>query len=113
MDIRQIDSGFSVTGQLDGADIASVAAAGFKTLICNRPDKEGWGQPGHADIRASAEKAGLKFHYVPAVSGALTGADIEAMRLALTGAAGPVLAFCRSGARSANLYQLAMASAGR
>jgi uncharacterized protein (TIGR01244 family) len=109
MDIRLIDSGFSVTGQIDGADVEAAAAAGFKTLICNRPDNEGWGQPKHAEIRAAADKAGMKFHHVPVVSGALTEADVETMRRALAGAAGPVLAFCRSGARSANLYQLATA----
>ena len=107
MDIREINSKFSITGQIDSADLQSVAAAGFKTLICNRPDKEGWGQPGHAEIREAAEKAGLTFHYVPAVSGALTGADVVAMRQALSHAPEPVLAYCRSGARSANLYQLA------
>ena len=107
MDIREINSKFSVAGQIDGADIQTVAAAGFKTLICNRPDKEGWDQPGQAEIREAAEKAGLTFHYVPAISGGLTGEDVAAMRQALSNAPGPVLAYCRSGARSANLYQLA------
>ena len=111
MDIREISSKFSVAGQIDASDIQTVAAAGFKTLICNRPDKEGWGQPGQAEIRVAAEKAGMTFHYVPAVSGALTGADVVAMRQALSHAPGPVLAYCRSGARSANLYQLATAAA--
>jgi sulfide:quinone oxidoreductase len=111
MDIRAINSRFSVTGQIDSGDMQTVAAAGFKTLICNRPDNEGWGQPKHIEIKEAAEKAGLSFHYVPAVSGALTGADVTAMRQALSKASEPVLAFCRSGARSANLYQLATADA--
>ncbi|PYE90434.1 TIGR01244 family sulfur transferase [Phyllobacterium leguminum] len=113
MDIRQIDDTFSVTGQISPDDIRDIAAAGYQTLICNRPDGEGPDQPPFAEIASVAEKAGIPVHYVPVVPGGLTQADVDAMAAALESAAGPVLAYCRSGARSANVYGLARQMRGK
>ena len=40
MDKRQLDSQFYVSDQITAEDVASLAAGGFKTIICNRPDGE-------------------------------------------------------------------------
>ena len=40
MDIRQITPSYFVAPQLDPADMPEIAAAGIKTVICNRPDAE-------------------------------------------------------------------------
>jgi uncharacterized protein (TIGR01244 family) len=109
MDIHKIDGKLSVAGQLAAENMAEIAAAGFKSVICNRPDHEGPGQPNHTDIAHAAQKAGLTFHYVPVISGGLTHDDVVSMKHALAHSATPILAFCRSGARSANIYQLATA----
>ncbi|WP_420959598.1 TIGR01244 family sulfur transferase [Brucella sp. IR073] len=113
MDIREIDDTFSVTGQIYPDDVRDIAAAGFRTLICNRPDDESPDQPAFAEIASVAEKAGIPVHYIPVVPGGLTQDDVDAMAAALAEAEGPVLAYCRSGARSTNIYGLARQQMGR
>ena len=111
MDIRKIDDRFSVTGQINITDIAAIAAAGFKGIVCNRPDLEGFDQPPHTDIKDAAAKSGLGFAYIPIVPGAPLGHEPQEMAAVLRDAGGPVLGYCRSGARAANLYAMALATA--
>lgn len=107
---RFLAPAFAVAPQLSAEDVADVRAQGFKTLINNRPDGEGCdGQPLNRDIEAAARAAGLSYLYLPVVSGAITPAQALTLREALAAAPTPVLAFCRSGARSAQLYHLAQA----
>jgi uncharacterized protein (TIGR01244 family) len=105
MEIRPIADGFSVTGQITVDDVKTIADAGYKTLISNRPDSEDGAVP-HDDIRKAADAAGLKFAYIPVVSGAMTADDVRDMARALDEAAAPVLAYCRSGTRCTNLFGL-------
>lgn len=105
MEIRQINETFAVTGQIDPDDVRDIAAEGFTAIICNRPDGEGGPeQPVFADIAKVAEKAGIKTYYIPVVGGQLTQEDVDAMASALGEAEGKVLAYCRSGTRSTNIY---------
>lgn len=105
MEFRQIDEGFAVAGQISEADIPAIAAAGFKTLICNRPDSEEGAVP-HDRIEIAARGAGLEFGFIPVVSGAVTIDNVTEMSKALDAFPQPVLAYCRSGARCTNLYGL-------
>lgn len=106
--IRPLNPAFAVTAQLSVADIAAVAAQGFATLINNRPDGEGGSnQPLSRDLEQAAKAAGLHYVYLPVVSGAITPEQALAMKQALANEPAPVLAFCRSGARSSQLYGLA------
>lgn len=99
---------FATCGQITEADIDALAAQGFRTLINNRPDGEGGPeQPSSAALARKAEAAGLAYVYLPVISGQISADQAEAMRDALARAEKPVLAFCRSGARSTNLWQLA------
>jgi uncharacterized protein (TIGR01244 family) len=99
---------FAVSPQLSAADIAGLAAQGFKTVINNRPDREGGSaQPTSTELECAAKAAGLHYVYLPVVSGAITSAQVQSMRNALVTAPRPGLAFCRSGARSAQLFGLA------
>lgn len=104
MEIRPIDDNFSVTGQMNPEDISAIAAEGYKTLICNRPDHESDGQPDYATIAKTAEDAGLKTYFIPVVGGQMTQANVDDMAAALADAPMPVLAYCRSGTRCTNLY---------
>ncbi|RWB76970.1 MAG: TIGR01244 family phosphatase [Mesorhizobium sp.] len=106
MEYRQISDDYSVSGQIQPEDIAAIKDAGFKTVICNRPDNEQPGQPSADSIKAAAEAAGLAFRYIPVISGQLTMDNVEDQAQALDDLEGPVFAYCRSGARSANLYGL-------
>jgi len=83
-----------------------LAQQGFQTIIANRPDGEAADQPTFAAIEAAAKEAGLNVRYIPIVPGQMTAADIEAFDTALTEMEGPVLAYCRTGTRSATLWSL-------
>ena len=87
-------------------DVAAIKAAGFNSVICNRPDGEQPGQPSAASVEAAAKAAGLEFRYIPVISGQVTGENVAEQAAALQDLKGPVFAYCRSGARSTNLYGL-------
>jgi sulfide:quinone oxidoreductase len=113
MEIKPINASMSVSPQISIADVRKIAGDGFKAIVCNRPDGEEQGQPTSGAISEEARRQGLGFAYVPAVSGAMTASDGEAMAHALANLPAPVLAYCRSGARSAKLYEMARANADR
>ncbi len=96
------------SGQLYPEHMTEAASKGFKSVINNRPDMEGGPvQPTSAEIQAAAEAAGLKYVAQPVISGQITEQDVRAFAEHLNALPKPVLVFCRSGARSNNLYQLA------
>jgi sulfide:quinone oxidoreductase len=107
MDIKQVSPEVSVSGQIKLADIPAIVAAGFSAIICNRPDGEAPDQPPSDAIGRAATKAGLDFRYIPVVPGQLTEAEVKAFAAALDELPSEILAYCRSGARSANLWSLA------
>lgn len=103
--IRPLSPTFAVAPQLFPEDMAEVAAAGYKSLIINRPDYEGGSdQPTAADVTRAAEAVGLQVQYQPVVSGAMTMDDVTRFAELLRTLPGPVLAYCRSGTRCTNLY---------
>lgn len=106
--VTPIADDFAVAGQLYPEDIAQLAAMGYKSLICNRPDGEAPSEPQFDAISAAAEAAGVQLRYIPVSHQiGLTAENIEQTRLALAEMPGPILAYCRSGARSAKLYEIA------
>src|SRR6056297_1411925 len=109
MDIRRITEGLSVGPQITPDDIPALKEAGFRSIIDNRPDAEGPDQPGHEEMRVAAEKAGMEFRYLPVTPGKVTDETAEAFGNALTELPGPVMAYCRTGTRSATLWSLAEA----
>lgn len=110
--IRTIDSKVSVAPQILPEQMADIAAAGFVAIVNNRPDDEEPGQPTGAEIQAAAEAAGLAYTAIPVTHAGFGHGQLDAMRAALDAADGPVLAYCRSGTRSCNLWALAEAKAG-
>jgi len=112
MNLRRIDDSISVAPQIAPEDIPLLAEQGFGLIINNRPDDEESGQPSSAAIRAAAEAAGVGYVAIPTVMGGMSSQQVEAMAKTLEGAQGPVLAYCRSGTRSCNLWALAEASRG-
>jgi sulfide:quinone oxidoreductase len=107
MTFKSIAPNFSVSGQLTPEDLSQAATQGFKSVICNRPDGEEPGQPSAAAIRKEAEALGFSFNYIPVVSGAVTDDDAAKMKVALAQMPSPILAYCRSGARSSQLWEMA------
>ncbi|MEM1105827.1 MAG: TIGR01244 family sulfur transferase [Pseudomonadota bacterium] len=105
-DIRNVTETFAVAPQISPGDVDEIAAAGFKTLIANRPDGEGGlDQPRMGQIRARAEAAGLDFVALP-FSGAPTPEIVERTGHILSEAKTPILAYCRTGTRSITAWAL-------
>lgn len=97
--------GFATTGQLSPEDVAAVKAAGFRSIINNRPDFEGGPtQPTNAMMSAAAQKEELAYAYLPVNGAFQSEAEIDQFRQLLKELPGPVLAYCRSGTRSYRLY---------
>ena len=71
-EITKLNDAVSVSPQLQLDDVAALAKAGFKSIICNRPDSETGEHPSSAAVAEAAEKSALQFAYVPAISGAIT-----------------------------------------
>lgn len=111
-DIRNVTDSFAVAPQITPDDIDEIVAAGFKTIIANRPDGEGGlDQPRMGQIRARAEAAGLTFVALP-FSGAPTPEIVERTGHILSGAETPILAYCRTGTRSITAWALVHAGQG-
>ena len=104
MNFSKLNDRISVAGQLEPDDMVHVYSQGFRTIICNRPDNEGPGQPSFAQIKAAASAAGLAAFYIPIVPGQAGQAEVSAFADAIDSQPGPVLAYCRSGARSKAIY---------
>ncbi|MBC7520960.1 MAG: TIGR01244 family phosphatase [Sandarakinorhabdus sp.] len=101
----------SVASQIAPEDCALAKSQGFVAIVNNRPDGEAAGQPDCAAMRAGAQAAGLRYADIPIDHSGFAMPQVEAMAEVLR-AGGPVLAFCRSGTRSTNLWALAAASMG-
>jgi sulfide:quinone oxidoreductase len=102
----------AVMGQIFAVDIPVLRAAGFRTIINNRPDDEEPGQPTAAETQAAVEKAGLIYIHQPFATNQLSIPVAEALAAALEGAADPVLVHCRSGGRSTGAWAIARALTG-
>lgn len=107
MDIKRLNAGIATSPQILPTDIEAIARAGYRSIICNRPDREEQRQPTARDIESASRAAGLGFAHIPVVSGSASESDAAAMAKALASLPGPVLAYCRSGARSAKLAEMA------
>ncbi len=111
MDIRPITPSYAVSPQIDLTDLAAIKAAGFTTVIDNRPDGE---IPPHLHtdaMRKAAEAIGLTFVANPIIGGAMTAQNVESQDAAIAASQGAVFAYCASGNRSSVVW--ALAHAGR
>ena len=111
MTLRRITEGMLVAGQILPQDLATLAEGGITMIVNNRPDGEEPGQPSTAEMEAAARAAGLDYRHIP-VTGGFSQGQVQAMAEALDAAEGQVVAFCKSGTRSAYLWALARAEAG-
>ena len=109
---RQLDDQVLVSGQIAPEDVARLQQQGVTMIVNNRPDGEDEGQPLSADIEAAANAAGIEYRHVPIRRG-MGPSDVEAMQEAMRECGdGKLLAFCRSGNRSALAWAVARAEEG-
>ncbi|MFC0132547.1 TIGR01244 family phosphatase [Massilia eurypsychrophila] len=109
MNIQALAPGLSVSGQIMPDQMVAIREAGFRAIICNRPDGEGGDQPLFAEIERAAQAWGIEPHYLPAESGKVTDQQGAAFGELLASVPKPVLAFCRTGMRSTTMWALSQA----
>lgn len=106
MDIRPLTPEFSVAPQIDPAELQAVADAGYRAVICNRPDGEEINQPAFAACEQAAKDAGLQIAWIPIVGGMIAPEALQEFKQALSSMPKPVLAYCRSGTRCTMLWAI-------
>ena len=106
MDLRRISDDYSVSPQIEADDVHQIAGAGFRSIMCNRPDGEELGQTEYETIAEAARQEGLEVRWVPIVSGMMTPDALDAFRVALDEMPRPMLAYCRSGTRCTMLWAI-------
>lgn len=109
MDIRAITPVYAVSPQIAPEDLAAIKAAGYTTIINNRPDGEIPPHLQHRQMQAAATALGLTYVQNTVIGGAMTDANVGAQGAAIAAASGPVLAYCASGNRSSVVWALANA----
>lgn len=106
MNIARLSERFFVTGQITPENLSAIAAQGFKSIVNNRPDGEAPDQPRSDDLNRVAADLGLNYVYIPVVSGSISQQDVDEFNGVCNDLQGPILLFCRSGARCTVLWQM-------
>lgn len=109
MDIRALTPTYAVSPQIEPSDLPAIKAAGYLTVIDNRPDGE---IPPHLHaetMQKAATALGLTFVINPVIGGAMTPENVALQRAVIEAATGPVFAYCASGNRSSVVWALAHA----
>lgn len=109
MEARPLTPELSVSDQISASDVDAIRAAGFRAIICNRPDGEGADQPNFNEIDQAAKRVGLETRYLPAESGKVTDEEGENFGMFMQALPKPVLAYCRTGTRSTTMWALSQA----
>ena len=106
MEIRKITDTYAVSPQIAPEDLPAIAAAGFRTIICNRPDDEVPVELQSEALRIATEAAGLTFVDNPVTHAGLNAEMVRVQKEALEASDGPVFAYCASGNRSSIVWSL-------
>ena len=110
MDTKPLTATLSVAAQITPQDLKALREAGFRSVICNRPDGEGADQPSFDEIARAAHEQGLHCRYLPAESGKVTDAQAADFGALMAELPRPVLAYCRTGMRSTTMWALSQAA---
>lgn len=105
MDIRPITEDYAVTGQISPEDLPAIKEAGFRSIVCHRPDYEQPGQPTFESIKNAAAELGIEMRHIPIGQTGVTQDAVHNMVDALDEMEKPMLGYCRSGARSTVCFQ--------
>lgn len=97
-------NGVAASRQITPADLKAIRSAGFRSVICNRPDGESADQPAFEEIAAAARELGLEARYLPVVPNQIGAAEVDAFGALVDTLPKPILAYCRSGNRAAMLW---------
>lgn len=107
MQRKSLTPDLAVMSQIDLQEVQELAAAGFRSIISNRPDGESPDQPEWIEIKGAATRQGMEARYIPVVASDISEQDVDQFREALRILPKPIAAFCRTGTRSTLLWALA------
>ena len=109
-DITAVDPQFSFAPQIYPESMVEIAAAGYRSVLNARPDREGGEeQPTSSVLGAAAAGAKLAYAYLPVVPSEINEDTVTQFAALIAELPKPILGFCLSGKRAARLYQLATA----
>ena len=109
MQLHKLSDQVALSSQIFPGEMAEIRAAGYRSIICNRPDGEGSDQPVYREIGGRCAGFGSRRRFSPShqvVSPRMTQAKFGQLLEELPK---PILAFCRTGTRSASLWALSEA----
>ena len=104
MPIFKLSESLSVAAQITPQDVSNIAAQGFTTVVCNRPDGEVPYQASMDEIETACNAVGLLFVRYPVNAMNFPGADLDGLGELFDDPSQSVLAYCRTGTRCANLW---------
>lgn len=110
MQVHKLTDQLSVSPQIALEDISKLSALGYKSVICNRPDKESDDQPVMLEIESAVKEAGLIWQHQPVISGNITDQNVEDFSKLIESLPKPIFAFCRTGTRCSILWALSQAN---
>lgn len=112
--MKQLFNNIYVAGQIAENDFPSLAEAGIKVIINNRPDNEEPGQLPAAKAQELAQKHGIAYHYLPMANGQpLPENIVEDFKSIVNTTDEPILTHCRSGMRSSFIWALGQIADGK
>ena len=106
MNIKPITAKYAVSEQISPDDFSTIFEAGYKTVICNRPDMENPPFLYAEEMAKAAEAAGIAFQNFPLTHQTMTPDNIAKQFEMVDAADGPVLAYCASGTRCCVVWAL-------
>ena len=109
MKFAKINNELTVSDQITIEDLKEIQAQGYKTIFCNRPDKESEGQLTFSTIEKEAQNLGIKAIHQPVIGGQISDNDIAQFGSYFEAAQKPVFAYCRTGTRCSTLWALSHA----
>jgi len=110
--VKKMSEDYSVADQLVESDLVDLKTAGFKSIMCNRPDDEEDDQTDYQVIEHAAQALGFKTSFAPIESGRVLGDEMKAFSIAVDQLPKPILAYCRSGMRCTVAWAMDQASRG-
>lgn len=106
---KDLDQQVTVAPQIRVEDIADIAAAGYRVVMCNRPDGEDAGQPDWAEVAEACRHNGITPQYVPQSDRDPTDYAVTRYSAVMRETEGKVFAYCRTGTRCEILWNAAKA----
>ena len=104
MDLTHLSDNFSVSPQITEHDLRVLAQGGFTDVICYRPEHEHPSETISTRVAKACAALGLSFHYHPFAPGEAFETQAKDLAQLMSKPNIKVCAYCRSGARAANVF---------